>query len=79
MIVINLSFGLDALAVFACQRQFFLGEKTNGNVAHLGGCYSPLENTLDWIEERSECSLGQDCWVLSLIHAKISASGGVSV
>ena len=20
-----------------------------------GGCYSPLENTLNWIEERSEC------------------------
>ena len=55
MTVINLGFGLDALAVYACQRQFFLREKTIRNVAHLGGCYSLLENTLNWIEERSEC------------------------
>ena len=36
MIVINLDFDLDALAVYACQRQFILEEKTRRNVAPRG-------------------------------------------
>ena len=36
MIVINLGFDLDALAVYACQRQFFLKDKTRRNVAPRG-------------------------------------------
>ena len=56
--------------------------KKLGEMWPIRGCYSPLENTLGWIEARSECYLGElagDIFWGALLGAEVDISSYTSI